>query len=284
MKIVRHGFPGRERPGLIDASGIIRDLYELIPDWTPGQLDRSRLSWLTGLDTSALPVVTPGTRLGVPLNGIGKFIGIGMNFKDFAVEAGRPLPTEPALFTKAISCLAGPDDDVMLPRGSVETDWEVELGVVIGKTARYVEQSEALGCVAGYCLVNDLSEREFQNDRGGTWDKGKGCDTFGPVGPWLVTADEIPDPQDLDLWLEVNGRRYQDGNTCNMIFPVTDLIARVSEYMTLEPGDVLTTGTPAGVGASVKPHPVYLEAGDTMRLGSSRLGVQQHRIVPWSRT
>ncbi len=220
----------------------------------------------------------------MPLNGVGKFIGIGMNFRDFAREAGRPIPAEPALFTKAISCLTGPDDDVVLPRDSVKTDWEVELGVVIGSTARYVEQHTALEFVAGYCLVNDLSEREFQNDRGGTWDKGKGCDTFGPVGPWLVSADEIADPQSLDLWLEVNGRRYQDGNTCNMIFPVAELIARVSCYMTLEPGDILTTGTPAGVGSSVEPDPVFLRPGDTMRLGSSLLGIQTHRIAAWRRS
>jgi len=229
------------------------------------------------------PVVPAGTRLGVPLKGVRKFLGIGMNFHDFAREAGRPLPAEPALFTKAISCLTGPDDEVVLPRGSVKTDWEVELGVVIGRTARYVDPARALEYVAGYCLVNDLSEREFQNDRGGTWDKGKGCDTFGPIGPWLVSADEIPDPQaGIDLWLEVNGRRYQDGNTREMIFPVAELVARISCYMTLEPGDILTTGTPAGVGSSVKPEPVYLRPGDVMRLGSSRLGVQTHRVVAWA--
>jgi 2-keto-4-pentenoate hydratase/2-oxohepta-3-ene-1,7-dioic acid hydratase in catechol pathway len=191
------------------------------------------------------------------------------------------VPAEPALFTKALSCLTGPDDEIVLPRHSTKTDWEVELGVVIGQTARYVEPARALEHVAGYCLVNDLSEREFQNDRGGSWDKGKGCDTFGPVGPWLVSADEIPDPQDIDLWLEVNGRRYQDGNTRDMIFCVADLVALVSRYMTLEPGDILTTGTPAGVGSSVKPTPVFLQSGDAMRLGSERLGVQSHRVVPW---
>jgi 2,4-diketo-3-deoxy-L-fuconate hydrolase len=234
------------------------------------------------VDTSRLPAVPPGTRLGVPLKGVGKFIGIGMNFHDFAREAGRPSPAEPALFTKAISCLTGPDDEVILPRDSVETDWEVELGVVIGRTAHYVERSHALDHVAGYCLVNDISERAFQNNRNGTWDKGKGCDSFGPVGPWLVSADEIPDPQCLDLWLEVNGRRYQDGNTRDMIFPVAELVAQVSAYMTLEPGDILTTGTPAGVGASAKPNPVFLRPGDEVRLGSNWLGVQSHRVVAWS--
>jgi len=234
------------------------------------------------VDTNRLPAVATGTRLGMPLKGVGKFIGIGMNFHDFAREAGRPIPTEAAVFTKAVSCLAGPDDDVILPRDSVATDWEVELGVVIGRTAHYVERSRALDHVAGYCLVNDLSERTFQNNRNGTWDKGKGCDTFGPIGPWLVSADEISDPQCLDLWLEVNAQRYQDGNTREMIFSVAELVAQVSVYMTLEPGDIVTTGTPAGVGASVKPAPVYLRPGDVMRLGSKRLGVQTHRVVAWS--
>jgi 2-keto-4-pentenoate hydratase/2-oxohepta-3-ene-1,7-dioic acid hydratase in catechol pathway len=253
----------------------------MIPDWTPGQLQPQMLARVAAIDFRELPPVAAETRLGVPLKGIGKFLGIGMNFRDFALEAGRELPPEPSLFTKAITCLTGPDDEVMLPRHSLKTDWEVELAVVIGKTARYVEPAEALQHVVGYCLVNDLSEREFQNDRGGTWDKGNGCDTFGPVGPWLVTADEIADPQDLDLWLEVNGHRYQDGNTRNMIFSVAELVARISTYMTLEPGDVLTTGTPAGVGASRKPHPVFLSDGDTITLGSSRLGTQRHRVVAW---
>jgi len=284
MKLVRHGPPGHERPGLIDRQNVTRDLCALIPDWTPAHLHPQTLQTLAALNTADLPVVPPNTRLGMPLRGVGKFIGIGMNFKDFAQEAGRSIPAEPSMFTKAVSCLTGPDDDIMLPRGSTQTDWEVELGVVIGRTARYIDQSEALDFVAGYCLVNDLSEREFQNDRGGTWDKGKGCDTFGPIGPWLVTADEIPDPQALDLWLEVNGIRYQAGTTANMIFPVADLVARISCYLTLEPGDILTTGTPAGVGSMLKPQPRFLQPGDTMRLGSSKLGMQQHRIVPWTRT
>jgi len=279
LRLVRHGPAGAERPGILDSSGVIRDVSGLIRDWTPAQLGASELARWSRVDTSEFPVVPSGTRLGMPLTGVRKFLGIGMNFHDFAREAGRPLPAEPALFTKAISCLAGPDDDVVLPRASVKTDWEVELGVVIGRTARYVEASRALEHVAGYCLVNDLSEREFQNDRGGTWDKGKGCDTFGPIGPWLVSADEIPDPQEVELWLEVNGRRYQDGNTREMIFPVSELIARISGYMTLEPGDILTTGTPAGVGASLKPTPVFLRPGDELRLGSSQLGVQTHRVL-----
>jgi len=282
LKLVRYGTAGAERPGIIDRSGVIRDVSALVPDWTPEHLLPTQLTRWARIETSQLPVVPPGTRLGMPLKGVGKFIGIGMNFHDFAREAGRPIPAEAALFTKAISCLTGPDDDVILPRDSVETDWEVELGVVIGQTAHYVERSHALKHVAGYVLVNDISERAFQNNRNGTWDKGKGCDTFGPIGPWLVSADEIPDPQSLDLWLEVNGRRYQDGNTRDMIFPVAELVAQVSAYLTLEPGDILTTGTPAGVGASAKPSPLYLRAGDEMRLGSSRLGVQQHRVVAWS--
>ena len=281
MRLVRHGAAGAERPGIIDSAGTIRDVSGLVHDWTPAQLRATELARWARIDSSEFPVVPPGSRLGVPLKGVGKFIGIGMNFHDFAREAGRPVPAEPARFTKALICLTGPHDEIVLPRQSTKTDWEVELGVVIGQTARYVEQSRALDHVAGYCLVNDLSEREFQNDRGGTWDKGKGCDTFGPVGPWLVTADEIPDPQDIDLWLEVNGRRYQDGNTRDMIFSVAHLVALVSCYMTLEPGDILTTGTPAGVGSSMKPTPVFLRAGDSMRLGSERLGVQSHRVVSW---
>ncbi len=281
MRIVRHGSLGAERPGLVDVQGVVRDLSGVLADWTPRALAPQDLRRMAALDLDGLPVVDSAARLGVPVSGIGKFIAIGMNFTDFAVDAGRPIPKEPTIFTKAISCLAGPDDAVMLPRGSTHTDWEVELGVVMGTTARYVNAQDALQFVAGYCLVNDLSEREFQNDRGGTWDKGKGCDTFGPVGPWLVTADEIHDPQDVDLWLEVNGVRYQDGHTSNMIFTVAELIAYVSQFMTLEPGDVLTTGTPAGVGIAQKPNPVYLKTGDVMRLGSSRLGTQQHRIESW---
>ena len=282
MKWVRYGAAGAERPGIIDGAGVIRDASALVSDWTPAQLSAPELARWASVDTSQLPQVPPGARSGVPLKGVGKFIGIGMNFHDFAREAGRPVPAEPALFTKAISCLTGPHEEVVLPRESVQTDWEVELGVVIGRTARYLEPAQALEHVAGYCLVNDLSERAFQNDRGGTWDKGKGCDTFGPVGPWFVSGNEISNPQSVDLWLEVNGHRYQNGNTRDMIFPVADLVALVSCYMTLEPGDIIATGTPAGVGSSVKPNPVFLRPGDVMRLGSSQLGVQSHRVVEWS--
>jgi 2-keto-4-pentenoate hydratase/2-oxohepta-3-ene-1,7-dioic acid hydratase in catechol pathway len=284
MKAVRYGDPGAERPGLIDAAGDLRDLSHVIEDWTRRQLAPAQISRLASLDWSRLPIVSAPVRLGVPVTGGRKFIGIGLNFKDFAREAKRPLPAEPAVFTKAVSCITGPTDPVILPPDSTQTDWEVELGAVIGSTARYVEKARALDHVAGYVLVNDVSEREYQNDRGGTWDKGKGCDTFGPVGPWLVTVDEIPDPQAIDLWLEVNGRRYQDGNSRDMIFPVAELISYLSAFMTLEPGDIVTTGTPAGVGMSQTPHPVYLADGDLMRLGSSRLGVQEHRVHAWRAT
>ena len=283
MKLVRYGAPGHEKPGLLDSSQVVRDLSAVIPDWTPTQLSPETLARVAKLNPADLPAVPPGTRLGLPLSGISKFIAIGLNYTDHAREVGRTHPAEPVIFTKAISCLTGPDDNVMLPKDSTRTDWEVELGVITGKTAHYVDKSNALDFVAGYCLVNDLSEREYQNDRGGTWDKGKGCDTFGPIGPWLVTADELPDPQDLDLWLEVNGKRYQNGHTRNMIFPVAELIAWVSSYMTLFPGDLLTTGTPAGVGAGLKP-PVFLKPGDTMQLGSAKLGTQQHRVTSWRQT
>ena len=284
MKIVRHGGRGQERPGLVDGSAVVRDLSALIPDWTPAQLGPEALARIASVDAVRLPPVAPGTRLGVPLAGIGKFIAIGLNYSDHAAESGMAPPREPVVFSKAISCLNGPDDAVMLPRDSVKTDWEVELGVVIGTRARYVEPSHALAHIAGYCLLDDVSEREYQIERGGTWDKGKGCDSFGPVGPWLVTADEIRDPQSLELWLEVNGVRRQHGNTANMIFPVAELVAYLSRFMTLEPGDLIATGTPAGVGMGVKPAPVFLKAGDRMRLGSPQLGVQEHLVALWSRT
>ncbi len=260
---------------------MVRDLSGVMADWNPRALSRAELRRIAALNTEALPTVHADARLGIPVAGIGKFIAIGMNYTDFAADAGRPIPKEPTIFTKAISCLAGPTDAVMLPQGSTHTDWEVELGVVMGATARYAKSQDALELVAGYCLVNDLSEREFQNDRGGTWDKGKGCDTFGPVGPWLVTTDEVENPQDVDLWLEVNGVRHQNGHTRNMIFSVCELIAYVSGFMTLEPGDILTTGTPAGVGIALKPNPVFLKPDDHMRLGSNKLGIQHHRIEPW---
>jgi 2,4-didehydro-3-deoxy-L-rhamnonate hydrolase len=283
LKLVRFGVPGREHPGLLDSGGTLRDLSDLIEDWNPATLEPEPLARIAGLRHHELPMV-PGTpRLGIPVAGTRKFIAVGMNYTDHAAAANRPIPTEPVIFTKAISCLAGPSDDLMLPRNSTKTDWEVELGVVIGTTARYIESGQALQHVAGYCLVNDISEREYQNDRGGTWDKGKGCDGFGPVGPWIVTPDDIGDPQNVDLWLDVNGVRRQSGNTRTMIFGVAQLIAYLSCFITLEPGDILATGTPPGIGAGIKPDPIFLKAGDVMRLGSPQLGMQEQQVRSWRR-
>jgi len=281
VKLVRYGARGHEQPGIVDAGGVIRDVAHLIPDWTPAQLDSATLARVAQLEPRRLSALPAGTRLGVPLAGIGKFIAIGLNYTDHAIESGLTPPKEPVVFSKAISCLTGPSDPVMFPQGSLKTDWEVELGVVIGRRARYVPQDQALACVAGYCLIDDVSEREYQIERGGTWDKGKGCDTFGPVGPWLVTADELGEPQAVELWLDVNGVRRQRGSTANMIFPVAELVAYLSRFMTLEPGDLIATGTPAGVGMGMKPAPLYLKAGDHMRLGSPQLGVQEHDVEAW---
>jgi 2,4-diketo-3-deoxy-L-fuconate hydrolase len=282
MKLLRYGAPGNEKPGLLDQAGVVRDLSLQLPDLTPEQLSPDGLRRLSRLDSAALPIVEGRPRLAVPVAGIGKFIAVGLNYADHAAEARLPLPGEPVLFMKAISCLSGANDDVMLPKGSHKSDWEVELGVVIGTRARYVEEAEALRHVAGYCVVNDVSEREYQMERGGTWDKGKGCDTFGPVGPWLVTADEVGDPQTLNLWLDLNGQRRQSGSTRTMIFSVATLIAYISRFMTLAPGDIITTGTPPGAGMGVKPEPVYLRPGDSMRLGIDRLGEQTQRVVAWA--
>jgi 2-keto-4-pentenoate hydratase/2-oxohepta-3-ene-1,7-dioic acid hydratase in catechol pathway len=283
MKLLRYGPAGRERPGLLDAEGRIRDLSAHLPDLGPDALAPERLAALARLDPSSLPLVEGAPRLGVPVAGVGKFIAIGLNYADHAAESNLPIPTEPVVFTKAISSLSGPNDPVMLPRDSVKGDWEVELGIVIGRRAAYVEEAEALAHVAGYCLVNDVSEREFQIERGGTWDKGKGCDTFGPVGPWLVTADEVGDPQDLDMWLDLNGRRMQTGSTRTMIFGCAEIVSYVSRFMTLMPGDIITTGTPPGVGMGVKPAPVYLKPGDVMTLGIAKLGEQRQEVVAWRR-
>jgi 2,4-didehydro-3-deoxy-L-rhamnonate hydrolase len=282
MKLLRYGGAGRERPAVLDRDGVVRDLSGELPDLGPEQLSPGSLRRLSQLEPSSLPAITGEPRLGVPLAGIRKFIAVGLNYADHAAEARLPVPTEPVLFTKAISCLNGPNDDVMLPRGSQKSDWEVELGVIIGQSARYVEEVDALKYVAGYCVVNDVSEREYQLERGGTWDKGKGCDTFGPVGPWLVTPDEIRDPQNLGLWLDLNGQRRQNGSTRTMIFSVATLIAYISRFMTLEPGDLITTGTPPGVGMGVKPAPLYLRAGDVMRLGIDGLGEQTQKVIAWS--
>jgi 2-keto-4-pentenoate hydratase/2-oxohepta-3-ene-1,7-dioic acid hydratase in catechol pathway len=281
MKLLRYGPAGQEKPGLLDADGVIRDLSGVIADLTPDQLSAPSLDKLKQIDRKSLPAVQGPVRYGPPVVGTSKFIAIGLNFADHAAESGQPVPKEPILFMKATSCIQGPNDDVMLPRDSVKTDWEVELGVVIGKTARYVEKDKALDYVAGYVTINDVSEREFQLERGGQWVKGKGCDTFGPIGPWLVTGDEVGDPQDLDMWLDVNGKRMQTGNTKTMVFGVADLVAYVSQFMTLVPGDIITTGTPPGVGLGQKPEPVYLKAGDTIALGIEKLGDQAQKVVSW---
>ncbi|MFG6283285.1 fumarylacetoacetate hydrolase family protein [Sphingomonas sp. S6] len=282
MKLCRYGARGAEKPGLIDADGQIRDLSGVIADLTPAEVTPEVLARLAALDPASLPLVEGEPRYGVPVAGIGKFIAIGLNYADHAKEAGLEPPPEPIFFTKAISCLTGPNDPVMIPRDSQKTDWEVELGIVIGKTCRYVEQADALDHVAGYVLANDVSERAFQKELGSQWDKGKGCDTFGPVGPWLVTADEVSDCQALDMFLDVNGKRMQTGNTATMIFPVAECIAYVSRFITLHPGDLLITGTPPGVGEGQKPDKIFLKAGDTMHLGITGLGEQRQTCVPFA--
>src|SRR5512146_565484 len=283
MKLLRYGPAGHEQPGMLDANGRIRSLAGTLADLTPQHLSPASLKRLAAIDPASLPVATGTPRLGVPFAGTRKFIAIGLNYADHAAESNLPIPSEPVVFTKAVSCLQGPNDDVMLPKGSKKTDWEVELGVVIGTTARYIEERDALEHVAGYCVVNDVSEREYQTERGGTWDKGKGCDTFGPVGPWLVTRDEVADPQQLPMWLEVNGRRFQNGSTRTMVFGVAQLVSYISRFMTLYPGDLITTGTPPGVGMGQKPNPIYLKAGDQIRLGIEKLGEQRQIVVAWSK-
>jgi 2-keto-4-pentenoate hydratase/2-oxohepta-3-ene-1,7-dioic acid hydratase in catechol pathway len=263
----------------LDLQNQIRSLKDHVTDIDPAQISRAGLRRLAAIDANTLPIIEGSPRIGIPLTGTRKFIGVGLNYADHAAEAGLPTPQEPPLFMKAVSCLQGPNDDVVLPRGSHKTDWEVELGIVIGEVARYVDEHEALDFVAGYTIVNDVSEREYQMERGGTWDKGKGCDTFGPVGPWLVTQDEVSDVGNLDMWLDVNGVRMQSGSTRSMIFGVVALVAYISRFMTLEPGDIITTGTPPGVGLGQKPTPVYLRKGDEMRLGISQLGEQRQVVA-----
>ena len=282
MKLARFGPVGKEKPGLLGATGKLRDLSRLMPDMGPDQLSDAALAKLRRIDPLTLPLVRGRPRLGCPVAHIGKFIAIGLNYSDHAAETGAPIPTEPIVFMKATSCIQGPNDPVMLPRGSKKADWEVELGVVIGRRARYVPQKEALDYVAGYCVVNDISERPYQLERGPQWDKGKGCDTFGPIGPWLVTRDEVPDPQKLNLWLDLNGQRMQTGSTRTMIFGVAKLVSYVSQFMTLLPGDVLTTGTPPGVGLGMKP-PKFLKKGDILTLGIDGLGAQQQLVLPFNR-
>jgi 2-keto-4-pentenoate hydratase/2-oxohepta-3-ene-1,7-dioic acid hydratase in catechol pathway len=280
MKLLRHGPKGHEKPGLLDANGQVRDLSPLLPDITPATLAPAALAALRALDVHALPVVPLG-RLAVPWTGMTKFIAIGLNYADHAAEANMPIPKEPIVFMKTVDSAVGCNHAVVLPQGSVKADWEVELGIVIGSRARYVPQAGALAHVAGYCVVNDISEREFQLERGSQWDKGKGCDTFGPVGPWLVTADEVGDPQNLSMWLEVNGHRYQNGSTRTMIFGAAEIVSYLSRFMTLNPGDLITTGTPPGVGMGIKPKPVFLKPDDTMRLSIEKLGEQRQTVHAW---
>jgi 2-keto-4-pentenoate hydratase/2-oxohepta-3-ene-1,7-dioic acid hydratase in catechol pathway len=279
MKLLRYGAPGQERPGVLDNNGQIRDLSQHIADVSGEALLPASLEKLRALDLNQLPLVEGQPRLGPCVGQIGKFICIGLNYADHAAETGAAIPGEPVVFSKWTSAVVGPNDDVQIPRDSVKTDWEVELGVIIGQGGRYISEQDALRHVAGYCVINDVSEREFQIERGGTWDKGKGCDTFGPTGPWLVTADEIADPHRLNLWLEVDGKRYQDGNTGTMIFRIPHIISYLSRFMSLQPGDVISTGTPPGVGMGQKPQPIYLKAGQTMRLGIEGLGEQCQTTV-----
>ena len=287
MKLVRYGNPGKEKPGLMDADGRLRELSAHVPDIGPAQLSDQALARLRKIKTNTLPLVRGMPRIGCPVKGTPKFIAIGLNYADHAHEAGLPIPKEPIVFMKATSCIQGPNDVVMLPKGSTKTDWEVELGVVIGTRASYVTLKDALNYVAGYCTINDLSEREFQLERGGTWDKGKGCDTFGPIGPYLVTRDEVPNPQKLGMWLDLNGQRMQTGNTKTMIFSVAKIISYVSQFMTLEPGDIITTGTPPGVGMGVKKNghsaPLYVKKGDVLTLGIDGLGVQRQAVVAYKK-
>ncbi len=282
MKLCRYGKAGYEKPGVVDGEGRLRDLSKVVDNIGPNEISPRGLKMLTRLKPESLPPVNGNPRLGVPYVGIGKFVAIGLNYSDHAKEAGQPIPSEPIIFMKATTCINGPNDDVIQPRNSTKLDWEVELGVVIGTRAQYVSEAEALNHVAGYCVVNDVSERSFQLGRpGGQWDKGKGFDTAGPIGPWLVTVDEIRDPQALDMYLDVNGKRMQNGNTRTMIFGVARIVSDVSQYMTLLPGDIICTGTPPGVGLGMKPAPVYLKPGDVMTLGIRGLGEQRQKVVPY---
>ncbi|WDF71758.1 fumarylacetoacetate hydrolase family protein [Novosphingobium sp. KACC 22771] len=280
MKLVRFGQAGTEKPGILDANGTLRDLSGHLSDIDGAALAPPSLENLRRIDLAALPAVTEPVRLGAPVADTRQFIAIGLNYTDHAIEANMPIPAEPIVFTKAVSCIQGPNDDVRRPHKSDKMDWEVELGIVIGSRASYVSVEDALNHVAGYLVCDDLSERSFQLERGGTWDKGKGCETFGPVGPWLVTADEVGDVQQLDMWLDVNGRRMQTGNTRTMIFDCATIVSYLSQFMVLLPGDIITTGTPPGVGMGMKP-PVFLKEGDVIELGIEKLGVQRHKVIAW---
>ncbi len=279
MKLLRYGLVGEERPGIVDAGGKVRDVSGIVDDIAGETLTNAGLEKLRAVDTSKLPLVEEGTRIGPCVGRVGKFICVGLNYADHARESGVEPPKEPVLFMKATSAICGPNDNVIIPRNSRKTDWEVELGVVIGREARYVEIGDAMNHVAGYCVVNDVSEREFQIERCGQWVKGKSADTFGPIGPWLVSRDEVADPQRLSMWLEIDGRRYQNGSTATMIFGVAHLVSYISQFMSLQPGDIISTGTPPGVGLGQKPEPVYLRPGQTMRLGIDGLGEQKQRVV-----
>ena len=279
MKLLRYGPKGQERPGILDSQGRIRDLGNVVPDIAGDALLPEALQRLARQEIDKLPVVQGAPRIGPCVGKVGKFVCIGLNYADHAAESNLPIPKEPIVFMKATSAIIGPNDEVEIPRKSQKTDWEVELGVVIGKPAKYVSESAAMDHVAGYCVVNDVSEREFQIERGGQWDKGKGCDTFGPIGPWLVSKDEIADPNNLAMWLEVDGKRYQNGNTRTMIFNVPFLVHYLSQFMSLQPGDVISTGTPPGVGMGQKPNPIYLKAGQVMKLGIEGLGEQTQKTV-----
>ncbi len=281
MKLLRYGHTGHERPGLLDATGTIRDLSSVIPDLAGAALSAVQLAKIKALDPATLPAVEGNPRLGPPVTGMKNFVCIGLNYADHAAETGSPIPKEPIVFLKSLGALCGPDDDVTIPKDSVKTDWEVELAIIIGDLARCVPEDTAMAHVAGYAVCNDVSEREWQIERGGTWDKGKGCDSFGPLGPWLVTTDEIPDPQDLAMFCDVDGTRMQDGTTRTMIFGVRKLVSYVSHFITLHPGDIISTGTPPGVGLGKKP-PLFLKAGQTMHLGIAGLGEQTQRTVPYS--
>lgn len=281
MKLLRYGAIGAERPGLLDAEGRIRDLSNHILDVMPAALDPNVLAKLAAIDPQSLPLVEPGVRLGAAVTGTRQFIAVGLNYSDHAAESNMPVPVEPILFTKGVACIQGPNDLVRKPKASIKMDWEVELGVVIGTRASYVECENALDHVAGYLVCDDLSERNFQLERGGSWDKGKGCETFGPIGPWLVTKDEVGDVQSLDMWLDVNGRRMQTGNTATMIFTCAQLVSYVSQFMVLLPGDIITTGTPPGVGMGKNP-PAFLQPGDVIELGIEKLGSQRHEVVEWN--
>jgi 2-keto-4-pentenoate hydratase/2-oxohepta-3-ene-1,7-dioic acid hydratase in catechol pathway len=281
MKLVRYGDVGRELPGILDSNGKIRDLSSVVPGIAGPALSPSGLARLSALDPAGLPLVPGEPRFGPCVSGVGKFICIGLNYSDHAAESGMTVPAEPVVFMKATSCISGPNDDVVIPKGSTKSDWEVELGVVIGSTAKYVSEEDALTHVAGYCVVNDLSERAFQLEGTGQWVKGKSADTFGPIGPWLVTADEVGDPQALGMWLEVDGHRYQNGSTRTMVFGVAHLVSYLSRFMSLQPGDVISTGTPPGVGLGQKP-PIYLRPGNVMNLGIEKLGLQRQRVVAWN--